>query len=654
MRQASIYRYALGLIICVSLACTLMHTQAFATEITSTEQVEPVVTNDDKLLFSQVQPGGESAGSEVIEIVFVGDGLMSLEGIEVQYQSLSSERWLTKITLEGSIADHQRAAFATYELEGEYYSGEFNPGLAQTGGRLRIIDQNSLVLDQIEWGEDAYAVELGQSIKRIYDPLVMYFIDEDDQSDFFVDFDSKIGQETLNDYMPPETEDVSPEDMSESTSDQTQTPVSDESQDDEAAETPEPDDQQSVPKITAGDILITQVQTEADSAGQEFVEIFNTTDEPIDAGRYKLQYASSSLSSWTDKVVGLGVIESSVLTYLTSSDYLGELSSGEFSPGFSSAGGAVRIIDIDETTEVDRVLWGTAGSGELDASSGSIKRLYDIETDLFLDTDSESDHFVDQDVNPGQEDHTSYQPEPAEQTTEASTDSQDPVETTVVKSDVDILDVSYFRNLQPLVISELFPDPTEPQTDAQDEFVELYNPNNVTVEAGGLGVQTGSNYTYRQVIPEGVRIGPGSYYVLTSGGSSITLSNSGGAARVTLPDGTQWGRSVTYDKALAGKSYALNDGDYVWTSTPTRAAPNLITASASGAPSSGGSTSSASSSGASGSSGAEQFSTAALPDSISFQAVLTVVTFALLALLYLGYEYRHEIHSRVQRFRRNS
>ncbi|HSX43845.1 MAG TPA: lamin tail domain-containing protein [Candidatus Saccharimonadales bacterium] len=136
-----------------------------------------------------------------------------------------------------------------------------------------------------------------------------------------------------------------------------------------------------------------------------------------------------------------------------------------------------------------------------------------------------------------------------------------------------------------LQIIELLPNPASPETDEEDEFVELYNAGDQAVDLSGYKIEAGSTYAYSYVIPSG-SIEPHEYRVFSSGNSPLTLANSAGQAHLVDPNGQIISTTDPYKDAPEGQAWALIDGAWVWTATPTPAttniyvAPPLVTAAA--------------------------------------------------------------------------
>jgi hypothetical protein len=133
-------------------------------------------------------------------------------------------------------------------------------------------------------------------------------------------------------------------------------------------------------------------------------------------------------------------------------------------------------------------------------------------------------------------------------------------------------------NYNPILLSELFIDPDKPLKDSIDEFVEIYNPNSFPVDISGYTIFTGSKLNYHYTFPEGTIFDANGYRSVTSGDSSLSLSNSGGAAKIVSPSGQVFDQTE-YEKAKADTAWAKDDkGQWQWTSTVTKDKANVITA----------------------------------------------------------------------------
>ena len=125
-------------------------------------------------------------------------------------------------------------------------------------------------------------------------------------------------------------------------------------------------------------------------------------------------------------------------------------------------------------------------------------------------------------------------------------------------------------------ITELLPNPAGTGTDATDEYIELYNPNVDAFDLSGYTLRVGLTTTHSYVFPAGsVMAGQGftAYYATDTG---LTMSNSGGQAMLIAPDGTELTATDPYGTASDGKAWAIAEGVWYWTTSPTPGVSNVI------------------------------------------------------------------------------
>ncbi|RWZ79738.1 MAG: lamin tail domain-containing protein [Candidatus Chaera renei] len=135
----------------------------------------------------------------------------------------------------------------------------------------------------------------------------------------------------------------------------------------------------------------------------------------------------------------------------------------------------------------------------------------------------------------------------------------------------------------PLLLNELLPDPTAPQTDEDHEYVELFNPTADTVDIAGYSIVTGSNWRYKYQFAEGAKILPGGYAAVTSAVSGLRLVNDGSGVRLLDPAGKVIDET-NYPAAKSGQSWSRGPGDWTWSLLPTPGLPNIIQVPAEPAP----------------------------------------------------------------------
>jgi hypothetical protein len=126
-------------------------------------------------------------------------------------------------------------------------------------------------------------------------------------------------------------------------------------------------------------------------------------------------------------------------------------------------------------------------------------------------------------------------------------------------------------------ISELLPHPQKPQTDAADEYIEIYNPNTTTVNLAGYILISGIKDDHKYVVKKGTIL-PHAYKVFYRSESKLTLSNSEGRAKILAPNGAVVDASSDYSKATAGQSWIYANGKWQWTVQPTPGKTNVLSA----------------------------------------------------------------------------
>ncbi len=126
-------------------------------------------------------------------------------------------------------------------------------------------------------------------------------------------------------------------------------------------------------------------------------------------------------------------------------------------------------------------------------------------------------------------------------------------------------------------LTEVLPNPAEPQTDAEDEFIELYNPNSAEFDLSGFKLEVGTTTIHSYTFPVGTHLPAKGFRAFLSIDTGLSLSNSGGQVRLFDPLGTQIGQTDVYDTAKDGQGWTLANGKWYWTTTPTAGAANVIT-----------------------------------------------------------------------------
>lgn len=340
-----------------------------------------------------------------------------------------------------------------------------------------------------------------------------------------------------------------------------------------------------------GNVLISEVfpgsQT---SASQEFIELYNTTQNEISLEGWSLQYASSTGLSWRSlpNVVIYNIdLPPEGYYLLATTDYLPDKSSISFGATLSQTGGQLRLVNADGLVE-DEVSWGSSSTMALGSPAsapsagqsiirktvnGLVSNLQNNSLDFEV-TQQPSPQGPNSPVaEPDSPPITVLQPPETEVTNPPSPPTIEVIDTPQDSQPPLVVTDSA---LLPLKISELLPNPESPQSDEEDEFVELYNPNSSPVELNGYTIVAGNNDTYRYTLTSG-SVSGGGYGVFYSGDTTLTLSNSGGRIKLLAPGGSQVDITSSYISAPSGQSWILADSGWSWTTTLTPLAANILT-----------------------------------------------------------------------------
>jgi hypothetical protein len=126
------------------------------------------------------------------------------------------------------------------------------------------------------------------------------------------------------------------------------------------------------------------------------------------------------------------------------------------------------------------------------------------------------------------------------------------------------------------LITEVLPNPAGSGNDGTDEFIELYNPNDVDFDLSNFSLQAGTTTLHEYTFPAGTSLPPKGYVAYTSATTKLSLSNSGGQVKLLDPYGNAVYATAVYSTANDGQAWALANGNWYWTTKPTPGASNVI------------------------------------------------------------------------------
>lgn len=282
----------------------------------------------------------------------------------------------------------------------------------------------------------------------------------------------------------------------------------------------------------------------ATSATDEFVELYNNSNDTINMNGWSLYYRSATGTSYTKKAsfVASSVIEphSFFLVSTSTPNNLALIS------GMSQTGGVMELKN-DKSVVVDRVGYGNAtlasGKPTVAVQAGeSLYRQYDEPNLQMVDTlDNLSDFYIASTLTPSAL--------PAAEVEEVIENISYPV----------------------ITINELYPNPTIDQSETNDEFIELYNPTQQPVDLTGWLLKDASNKTF---IIKNTVIPAQGYAVFTSSETHLSLNNTGDIVMLYSPDSTLKDETQDYGDAKEGLSWGIANGAWAWNNAPTPASTN--------------------------------------------------------------------------------
>lgn len=331
------------------------------------------------------------------------------------------------------------------------------------------------------------------------------------------------------------------------------------------------------------------------SSNGQFFELYNNSGSEIDMSTVQLAYYNNyDLSKATSsKLVSLSGTLAPGGFYLVNDSAITmcyQMTVGSATLGFSSTAGMVQLIRLKQET-----IGGQFTSSVLDFASWTRTAVKGIQT---LPATTLPNAFLQRDWPENEPKASSMQkwltvqPSSADPCVMESTITKEIIKTAptytflpstlpavrFVAAPVSTTGVAVNRNVGKMapVINELLPNPASPLTDANDEFVELYNPNSSNFDLSGFKLAYGSNNPRKYTFPEGTLLKPKQFKTFTSGGTSLSLSNT--QAQVWLLDPNEKVITTTepYANAKDGQAWARNGTKWEWTAVPSPNSENTL------------------------------------------------------------------------------
>ena len=322
----------------------------------------------------------------------------------------------------------------------------------------------------------------------------------------------------------------------------------------------------------------------------EFVELYNPTDAPVDITGWQLvkRTASGATYPLVDSFEALTISAHGYALVAHPTGYGGTVLPDTRYTTTNSLSTDNSVELVSPSGIVDQVGWGKATHFEgvvapTPGNAKSIERkalpssasadLVDGGADVFRGNGEDTDHndadFVGRDV-----------PEPQSTTSELefitaaapvpkpSNTNQPAAATPTTSQPVSVQVVQPVPHT--VALSEILPDPKG--ADTAEEFIELVNTGEVAVDLTNWKLSDASKTSF--TIPSG-SLAPGGWFVVKRAESGIALNNTGGeTVTLTASDGVVTSTVTWQGSALEAQSYALVKAEWVWTGKFTPGSAN--------------------------------------------------------------------------------
>ncbi len=301
-------------------------------------------------------------------------------------------------------------------------------------------------------------------------------------------------------------------------------------------------------------VVIYQVQTgNAAGASHELVTLYNNSDKLIDVTNWCIIYASAS--DMTQTTLSCFIPPDTTTNILLKSHRMAVASTAEFlssSPEFKSditfasgiagTSGHIKLLDKAKNT-IDVVGWGTATKPE-----GVAVQTHPA--DKLLQRHNVGQYAQDTDNNQADFFHAALE--------SVATDG--------------LIEEHVERETIPLTVTELLPDATG--SDTGNEFIEIYNPNDVAVSLKEYALQSGPSFSKTYNLPD-IILESRKYIALTDTQTTLSLTNTSSSVRLVDSYGGVISETDSYLDPGEGAAWALLDGVWQLTYQPTPGAENI-------------------------------------------------------------------------------
>lgn len=359
---------------------------------------------------------------------------------------------------------------------------------------------------------------------------------------------------------------------------------------------------QTVPLTESSEPVFLITELKVSPSTEEFIEFTNNTNQELEISSVKLEYHSDTSTNYSNKTLTfkkelpLPISAGSKLQLSSATSNWVNDSLATFSAGLKDSIGWIKLsVTVGNTVYSSSAHWGikdepNCATSPAPGSTQSLKRFVNSDSVYLLSEKPGEDYFLSstptpldqlnpEPLNPDEVDDYCNKPAPPPvdppQTITVTPNITTPTQPEVTPTTTTTPEAQT-KSYLPIQITEILADPVSPQTDSEDEYIEIYNPNNEAVNLIGYKLESGSNFSYNYTFGD-QEIGPGQYIVIYHKDSGLTLSNTTGAARVMDPVGTVLDQT-SYQDPDPASSWSKINGAWVYTSSQTPGAENIYLA----------------------------------------------------------------------------
>jgi DNA/RNA endonuclease YhcR with UshA esterase domain len=287
--------------------------------------------------------------------------------------------------------------------------------------------------------------------------------------------------------------------------------------------------------VFTGDIVINELVSDPADDQEEFIELFNTTNASISLDGWSLEEGSESVTQLEGNI---GARDFFVI---------------EKPRGNLNNAGDIIILFDPSNQKIDQVTYGTWDDGNVANNAPAAKDPMSIVRKV---DGQDSDNDI-------------YDFSLTETITSGAANI---VSMTNDAGDVQIL-ADEAGHIQGIKINEVFPNPAG--SDAEEEFIEIKNTSEITVDISGW--KLGDSSKKRYTITQG-QIVAGGFLLLKRAQTGIALNNTGGEEVALYTASDRIVEKIAYTgSAKESESYARReDNTWGWTTSPTPNTENIV------------------------------------------------------------------------------